>query len=96
MNLTAGQQQAIDTIAEMKRDWPNGGAVCVISGVAGTGKTSLLRVLGEIYHDRLVVVTPTGRAAVRVKEATGIKASTIARWQYIPHEDESTGHLKFE
>lgn len=95
MNLTAGQQQALDTIALMQKEHPGGGAVCVVSGVAGTGKTSLLRFLGEIYGG-LTIVTPTGRAAVRVKEATGIAARTIARWQYNVSEDPDTGKLRFE
>ena len=50
--------------------------------VRGTGKTTIIKVLLEIYqsHGRKVVLcAPTGRAAKRMSEATGADARTIHR-----------------
>ena len=48
----------------------------------GTGKTTIIKVLIEIYktHGRKVVLcAPTGRAAKRMSEATGEDSKTIHR-----------------
>ncbi len=93
MDPTRGQQQALDLIQELAEQhaaW----RVLVISGAAGTGKTSLLKFLGEQWAGTFVL-TPTGKAAVRVKEATGLNAMTIHKWLYAPFEDQQTGEVKF-
>ena len=54
----------------------------VITGGPGTGKTICLRslvALLELYHFRCVLVSPTGRAARRLAEATGHEALTVHR-----------------
>ncbi len=54
----------------------------VITGGPGTGKTICLRslvALLELYHYRCVLVSPTGRAAKRLADATGHRATTIHR-----------------
>jgi exodeoxyribonuclease V alpha subunit len=54
----------------------------VITGGPGTGKTICLRslvALLELYHYQCVLVSPTGRAAKRLAEATGHAAYTIHR-----------------
>ncbi|MDR3225791.1 MAG: AAA family ATPase [Clostridiales Family XIII bacterium] len=59
-----------------------GCGVFVITGGPGTGKTTIIRAVIDIFeHARLktAVAAPTGRAAKRVTEATGHKASTIHR-----------------
>ncbi|MGQ0603920.1 MAG: SF1B family DNA helicase RecD2 [Anaerolineales bacterium] len=56
--------------------------VSVITGGPGTGKTMCLRTLVtllELYRHRCVLVSPTGRAARRLAEATGHDAHTIHR-----------------
>ena len=56
--------------------------VSVITGGPGTGKTMCLRTLVtllELYRHRCVLVSPTGRAARRLEEATGHEANTIHR-----------------
>jgi exodeoxyribonuclease V alpha subunit len=56
--------------------------VVVITGGPGTGKTTLIRGIVEMLgrKDLLVVLAaPTGRAAKRLGEATGLGASTIHR-----------------
>jgi exodeoxyribonuclease V alpha subunit len=58
--------------------------ITVITGGPGTGKTTIVRavldVAERLHHMRCVLVSPTGRAAKRLSEATGRKASTIHRW----------------
>ncbi len=54
--------------------------VSVITGGPGTGKTTLVRALCQVFkHLRLTVVlaAPTGRAARRLAETTGKKAFTL-------------------
>ncbi|MBX2800931.1 MAG: ATP-dependent RecD-like DNA helicase [Myxococcales bacterium] len=58
-----------------------GGAV-VVTGGPGTGKTTLLRVLLRVLRERgaeVGLASPTGRAARRLEEATGLPASTLHR-----------------
>jgi exodeoxyribonuclease-5 len=93
VNPTKGQQEALDKIQSLV-DNPANWRVLVVSGAAGTGKTSLLKFLGEQYAGTFVL-TPTGKAAVRVKEATGLDAMTIHKWLYFPAEDEKTGEVSF-
>ena len=56
--------------------------VVAITGGAGTGKTSLIQeVYGQLSHAgySVAVSTPTGKAAKRVQEATGVNAQTNHR-----------------
>lgn len=69
--------------------------IAIITGYAGTGKTTLIRELSETYGEP-TVLTPTGKAALRVGEATGIYASTIHRFLYEPSEDPKTGQPVFK
>ncbi|RLC65171.1 MAG: ATP-dependent RecD-like DNA helicase, partial [Chloroflexi bacterium] len=66
------------------------GKVLVITGGPGTGKTtlvnSLIRIL-EVKGQRIVLASPTGRAAKRLSEVTGREAKTIHRLlEYSPSE----------
>lgn len=64
-----------------------------VTGGAGTGKTS---VLGEAHAelkrglaaDKIALVAPTGRAAKRIQELTGIQAQTIHRLLEFPQPDD--------
>ncbi|KAF0240097.1 MAG: exodeoxyribonuclease V alpha [Planctomycetota bacterium] len=54
----------------------------MITGGPGTGKTTLIRGLAEIFKKkslRLALCTPTGRASRRLESASGEKAKTIHR-----------------
>lgn len=65
---------AIDGITKNK--------VSVLTGGPGTGKTTTLKSVLDVYERmglRCVLMAPTGRAAKRMKEATGRFASTIHR-----------------
>ncbi|MGB4782606.1 ATP-dependent DNA helicase, partial [Candidatus Methylomirabilis sp.] len=56
--------------------------VLVITGGPGTGKTTILRCILQILekkHRRMLLCSPTGRAAKRMSEATGRQAKTIHR-----------------
>lgn len=56
--------------------------VCIITGGPGTGKTTIIKFVIEIYkaHKKKVVLcAPTGRAAKRMSETTGEDAKTIHR-----------------
>jgi len=58
------------------------GGVNVVTGGPGTGKTTLLRVLLRAFAERgqqVKLASPTGRAARRLEEATGLPASTLHR-----------------
>lgn len=57
-------------------------ALMVITGGPGVGKTTLLRTalaLLNRHHVRCLLAAPTGRAARRLSEATGMPASTLHR-----------------
>ncbi|MBC8370231.1 MAG: ATP-dependent RecD-like DNA helicase [Planctomycetes bacterium] len=55
----------------------------IITGGPGTGKTTTMRLLLEVLHSvgvqKILLASPTGRAAKRLAEATGHEASTIHR-----------------
>ncbi len=73
-DLSAEQQAAIHTTL--------GQPVSILTGGPGTGKTTALKALiatVEAAGKRYALVSPTGRAAKRLSEATGRPASTIHR-----------------
>ena len=56
--------------------------VLIVTGGPGTGKTTLIKALNEIFDSlglRVALVAPTGRAAKRMSEATGAPAKTVHR-----------------
>jgi exodeoxyribonuclease V alpha subunit len=70
-----------------------------VTGRAGTGKTS---VLGIAYHEtvqqvgggKVVLCAPTGRAAKRIYELTGIRAKTIHKLLEFPEPGDEDEHGK--
>ena len=68
-----------------------------ITGPAGTGKTTILRQVHKELSNagyKVTLCAPTGKAARRIKEATGIEASTIHKLLEYPRpgdRDPNTG-----
>lgn len=63
----------------------------VITGGPGTGKTTIIKCLIEIYKKRglsIELCAPTGRAAKRMSEATGEDAKTIHRLLGVDFKDQ--------
>jgi exodeoxyribonuclease-5 len=92
--LTPGQAQALEMVKRLVKEPHDRPRVGVMRGVAGVGKTTLLKVFGHEVGG-MAIIAPTGKAAVRVTEATGLPASTIHRYIYAPHEDPFTGEVTF-
>ncbi len=56
--------------------------ICVITGGPGTGKTTIIKTLIQIFEGKglsTVLAAPTGRAAKRISETSGYEAKTIHR-----------------
>lgn len=74
VNLSEKQKLAIKTVMNNN--------VCVITGSAGTGKTTVLKFCIDVYKElynsnNICLLAPTGRAARRMSEATKWEAKTI-------------------
>lgn len=60
----------------------NDSNVTIITGGPGTGKTTIIKTIIDLYEERkkkVVLSAPTGRAAKKMTEATGKEASTLHR-----------------
>ncbi len=56
--------------------------VCIITGGPGTGKTTTIKTIIEMYKNeerKVVLCAPTGRAAKRMTETTGEESKTLHR-----------------
>ena len=74
IELSDKQKEAVEIISNNN--------VSIITGGPGTGKTTIIRTILEIYKekkDKVVLCAPTGRAAKRMTETTGEEASTLHR-----------------
>lgn len=74
VHLTTKQQDAVRSVLTSR--------VAVITGGPGTGKTTTLRSIVQLVQAKggtVALAAPTGRAAKRLSEATGVMAMTIHR-----------------
>ena len=72
--LSDKQKEALEAI--------NDNNVCVITGGPGTGKTTIIKLIIELYKKqgkKTVLCAPTGRAAKRMSTVTGQEAMTLHR-----------------
>ena len=89
MLLSEKQKEAIKMI--------NDNNVTIITGGPGTGKTTIIKSIIEIYKQKkykIVLCAPTGRAAKRITETTGEEASTLHRLLEIGKVDEDNFYKK--
>mgnify|MGYP004534121643 FL=1 len=89
MILSEKQKEAIRTI--------NDNNVTIITGGPGTGKTTIIKSIIEIYKQRkykIVLCAPTGRAAKRMTETTGEEAQTLHRLLEIGKVDDDVFYKK--
>lgn len=90
--LTEGQKRAMEMAEKLMKARPPMPAV--LTGFAGTGKTTMLSAVASAYGPPKILA-PTGKASLRVGQATGLDSSTIHRWLYQPMENQKTGEIEF-
>lgn len=74
IELSDKQKEALEMV--------NNENVCIITGGPGTGKTTVIKSIIDLYKahsKKIVLCAPTGRAAKRMTEATGEEAKTLHR-----------------
>ncbi len=74
ITLAEMQVKAVETAISQK--------VMVITGGPGTGKSTIIQAILKIFSfltKRILLAAPTGRAAKRLQETTGVEAKTIHR-----------------
>ncbi len=83
IELSQKQKEALTLVNENN--------VTIITGGPGTGKTTIIKNIIDIYEEKgkkVVLSAPTGRAAKRMSETTGKDASTLHRLLEIGKIDE--------
>ena len=85
IELSDKQKEAVKLINENN--------VTIITGGPGTGKTTIIKTIIDIYEEKgkkVVLSAPTGRAAKRMTETTGREASTLHRLLEIGKIDDDS------
>lgn len=75
-------------IEAVKASVENG--VQIVTGGPGTGKTTIVKCILHLFknlNQRVTLCAPTGRAAKRLSEATGVEAKTIHRLLDLDYKD---------
>lgn len=84
IELSEKQKESIELVNENN--------VTIITGGPGTGKTTIIKSIIDIYGEKgnkVVLCAPTGRAAKKMTETTGKEASTLHRLLEIGKIDEN-------
>jgi len=95
IEIDTEQQKVVDRCVDMSPT----NRIVPVSGVAGTGKTTIIKYVYNTLSDAgydVVLCAPTGKAAKRIYEATGIEAKTIhslLEYPYPGERDEKTGKI---
>lgn len=90
IELSEKQREAVKSI--------NQNNVTIITGGPGTGKTTIIKTIIDLYEERnkkVVLAAPTGRAAKKMTEATEREASTLHRLLGIGKLDDEGIYLKY-
>lgn len=101
INWNVGQQTAIDRIVRWRID-PSAPTVLALTGAAGTGKTTVLQEIRKrLAGTRTAWAAMTGKAASRMREASGVNAKTLHSVLYYPprevdNEVDQKVDLEFE
>ena len=85
MELSEKQKEALKMVNESN--------VTIITGGPGTGKTTIIKNIIDIYEEKrkkVILAAPTGRAAKRMTETTGKVASTLHRLLEIGKIDDDS------
>ena len=85
IELSEKQREALKLVNENN--------VSIITGGPGTGKTTIIKNIIEIYEEhgkKVILAAPTGRAAKRMTETTNKEASTLHRLLEIGKFDEES------
>ena len=85
IELSEKQKEAIKLINENN--------VTIITGGPGTGKTTIIKTIIDIYEEKgkkVILAAPTGRAAKRMTETTGKESSTLHRLLEIGKIDDDS------
>ncbi len=85
LHMSSEQENAVDMCCDMHTP------IACVTGGAGVGKTL---VMGQVYKElrkmkkTIALCAPTGRAAKRIQELTGITAKTVHRLLQFPMPDD--------
>lgn len=96
MKFTQDQEKASQVLTKFLKD--STARVARLTGYAGTGKTTMISYICNVWRElnhKVRIVAPTGKAALRIQEATGEVACTIHRLFYRPQQDPETGEVSF-
>lgn len=89
--LSKEQREAVKSV--------NDNNVCIITGGPGTGKTTIIKTIIEIYKEKkkkVILCAPTGRAAKRMQEQAGEEATTIHRLLEIRKLEEQEEYFSID
>lgn len=90
IKLSENQRNAIYLVLRNK--------ISIITGGPGTGKTTITKgiisIYKELFKKEVILTSPTGRAAKRLREATGMEAHTIHR--LLDCSVDSRGNIYFK